>query len=72
VEFEFYQDCLDAFSQIKQALVSAPIVQPPDWMFPFVFMCDESDYAVGAMLGQQKEKVLVLPSMQAELSSVIS
>jgi hypothetical protein len=40
---------------LKSALVSAPIIQPPDWSQPFEIMCDASDYAVGAGLGQRKE-----------------
>ncbi|KFK22877.1 hypothetical protein AALP_AAs74748U000100, partial [Arabis alpina] len=40
------------------ALVSAPIVQPPDWTLPFEAMCDASDFAVGAVLGQKKDKKL--------------
>ncbi|KAJ9539017.1 hypothetical protein OSB04_031750 [Centaurea solstitialis] len=27
---------------------------PPDWDQPFEIMCDVSDYAVGAVLGQRK------------------
>ncbi|KAK9042696.1 hypothetical protein V6N11_017761 [Hibiscus sabdariffa] len=38
-------------------LVSAPIVEPPDWTLPFELMCDASDYAVGAVLGQRKGKI---------------
>jgi len=30
VKFEFTQECHDAFQLIKQALISAPIIQPPD------------------------------------------
>jgi len=58
VKFEFTQECHDAFQQIKQALISAPIVQPPDWDLPFEVMCDASDFAVGAVLGQRKDKKL--------------
>jgi len=58
VKFEFTQECHDAFEQIKQALISAPIVQPPDWDLPFEVMCDASDFAVGAVLGLRKDKKL--------------
>ena len=46
---------LFAFRRLKEALCSAPIMQPPDWSLPFEIMCDASDYAVGAFLGQRKE-----------------
>jgi len=58
VKFEFTQEFYDAFQQIKLALISAPIVQPPDWDLPFEVMCDASDFAVGAVLGQRKDKKL--------------
>ncbi|KAL0886207.1 hypothetical protein Bca101_010190 [Brassica carinata] len=53
--FSFDEDCLEAFKKIKGDLVSAPIVQPPDWDLPFEIMCDASDFAVGAVLGQKKD-----------------
>jgi hypothetical protein len=31
-------------------------MQAPDWSFPFEIMCDARDYAVGAILGQRKDK----------------
>jgi hypothetical protein len=55
VAFDFDEKCLEAFRTLKSALVSAPIIQPPDWSQPFKIMCDASDYAVGAILGQRKE-----------------
>ncbi|KAL1193559.1 putative mitochondrial protein [Cardamine amara subsp. amara] len=58
VTFEFGSDCLDAFQKIKSALVSAPIMQPPDWDFPFKVMCDASNFAVEAVLRQRKDKKL--------------
>ncbi|CAA7049343.1 unnamed protein product [Microthlaspi erraticum] len=39
-------------------MVSAPIVQAPNWDHPFEIMCDASDYAVGAVLGQKIDKKL--------------
>jgi hypothetical protein len=55
VAFDFDEKCLAAFWTLKCALVSAPIIQPPDWSQPFEIMCDASDYTVGAVLGQRKE-----------------
>ena len=54
IPFVFYDDCLEAFKTLKKALISAPIVQPPDWNLPFEIMCDASDYAVGVVLGQRQ------------------
>jgi hypothetical protein len=51
----FNEKCLVAFRTVKRALITAPIIQPPDWSQPFEITCDASDYAVGAMLGQRKE-----------------
>ncbi|CAM8986894.1 unnamed protein product [Rhodiola kirilowii] len=56
VPFEFTEECKAAFDDLKVALTSAPIIQAPDWTQPFEIMCDASDYAVGAVLGQRKEK----------------
>src|SRR4051812_24444146 len=52
------QDCKEAFEILKKALITAPIVQPPDWNLPFEIMCDASDFAVGAVLGQRVDKKL--------------
>ncbi|CAN6570903.1 unnamed protein product [Malus baccata var. baccata] len=56
VAFEFDEACSTAFKHLKDALTSAPIITPPDWSIPFELMCDASDYAIGAVLGQRKNK----------------
>ncbi|GJR00837.1 putative nucleotidyltransferase, ribonuclease H [Tanacetum coccineum] len=54
--FDFNESCLKAFNMLKQKLVEAPILQSPDWSKPFEIMCDASDYAAGAVLGQRADK----------------
>jgi hypothetical protein len=54
--FVFDDKCLDAFHILKKALISTPIIQPPDWSLPFEIMCDASDYAVRVVLGQTKDR----------------
>nr|GFB04786.1 hypothetical protein [Tanacetum cinerariifolium] len=45
-----------AFRTLKDKLTKAPILIAPNWDQPFELMCDASDYAVGAVLGQRIEK----------------
>ncbi|KAL6218691.1 hypothetical protein ACLB2K_011901 [Fragaria x ananassa] len=56
VPFHFDAECKEAFERLKTMLTSAPIMAPPDWSFPFKLMCDASDYAVGAVLVQRRDK----------------
>jgi len=56
VAFVFNEECMDAFNDLKTSLVSAPVITAPDWGQEFELMCDASDYAVGAVLGQRKGK----------------
>ena len=58
VSFEWSHECQTAFEKLKALLISALIMQPPDWTLPFELMCDASDYAIGAFLGQIKDKSL--------------
>ena len=58
VPFEFNEPCTNAFKLLKKKLISARIVVAPDWNLPFELMCDASNFAVGAVLGQREEKVL--------------
>ena len=55
--FEFDEQCVQAFSVLKDKLVSAPIVVAPDSDLPFELMCDTSDYAIGVVLGQKRERI---------------
>jgi len=54
--FEWTEHCEEAFVKLKKLLTSSPVIQPPEWSLPFEIMCDASDYAVGAVLGQKKDK----------------
>nr|XP_027086604.1 uncharacterized protein LOC113708340 [Coffea arabica] len=56
VAFEFDDKCERAFNKLKELLTSPPIIQPPDWNLPFEIMCEASDHAVGAVLGQRVGK----------------
>ncbi|KAI5328130.1 hypothetical protein L3X38_027526 [Prunus dulcis] len=55
--FEFDEICMKAFTTLKKELTSAPIIIAPDWSLPFEIMCDASDFAIGAVLGQKKNKL---------------
>ena len=52
VLFEFDGECLMAFEKLREILTTTPIIQPPNWSQPFKLMCDASDYAIGAVMGQ--------------------
>ena len=56
-KFHFDGSCQKAFEEIKLRLVEAPIMAKPDWNREFEIMCDASDFAMGAVLGQKEEKV---------------
>nr|GEZ04567.1 reverse transcriptase domain-containing protein [Tanacetum cinerariifolium] len=54
--FVFSKECINAFNTLKKKLTEAPILVVPDWNLPIELMCDASDYAIGAVLGQRKSK----------------
>ncbi|GKD80957.1 reverse transcriptase domain-containing protein, partial [Tanacetum coccineum] len=54
--FIFSTECIQAFQTLKTKLTEAPILIAPNWDLPFELMCDASDYAIGAVLGQRHEK----------------
>nr|GEV39141.1 reverse transcriptase domain-containing protein [Tanacetum cinerariifolium] len=55
--FFFSKECVEAFQTIKRKLTEAPILIAPGWDMPFELMCDASDFAIGAVLGQRQEKI---------------
>ena len=57
-DFIIEEEGKQAFMQLKQYLVKTPIRQTPNWDLPFKIMCDASDYAVRAVLGQRIDKKL--------------
>jgi len=48
VSFTFDAECMNSWEKFKRELISAP-----DWFKPFEIMCDVSDFAIGAVLGQR-------------------
>ena len=55
-KFEFDEECKCAFEEIKVRLIRAPIMAAPNWSKDFEIMCNASDYAMGAVLGQRIDK----------------
>ncbi|KAI8516381.1 hypothetical protein Bbelb_049620 [Branchiostoma belcheri] len=53
--FEWTQECDDAFSALKQHLVSAPILASPDFYKPFIVDTDASDVCIGGVLSQVQD-----------------
>nr|GEU60038.1 reverse transcriptase domain-containing protein [Tanacetum cinerariifolium] len=54
--FEFNDECQKAFELLKEKLTCAPVIVSPNWNILFELMCDASDFAVGAVLGQKDGK----------------
>ena len=54
--FDFNEDYLEVFNILKNQLINAQIMVAPDWNLPFELMRDVSDYAIGVVLGQRRDK----------------
>ena len=57
-KFYFDESCLKEFGELKENLVSAPIIISPDWIKSFEVICDASGVALGVLLGQRSDKIL--------------
>nr|GEU39048.1 reverse transcriptase domain-containing protein [Tanacetum cinerariifolium] len=53
--FFFSKEYVEAFQTLKIKLTKALILIAPDWDLPFELMCDASNFAIGAVLGQRQE-----------------
>ena len=68
-KFEWSIDCQTAFEELKNRLITAPILAYPDFSLPFLIFTDASNFAVGAILSQiqnGKEVVIAYASKQLE------
>ena len=53
VPFDFNDECFKSWGKLKHELISALIISAPNWAKPFEIMCDASDFAISAVLGQR-------------------
>ncbi|RDX94505.1 Retrovirus-related Pol polyprotein from transposon 17.6, partial [Mucuna pruriens] len=56
MDFVFDQPYMEAFQELKKRLTSTPILQAPNWEYPFKLMCDTSNSTLGVVLGQRVGK----------------
>ena len=54
-KFIWEKECQESFEELKSHLTTATIVRAPNWQLPFEVMCDASDLAIGAVLGQRED-----------------
>nr|GEY92157.1 reverse transcriptase domain-containing protein [Tanacetum cinerariifolium] len=50
------QRLYQSFPNVEEKLMEASILITPNWDLPFELMCDASDFAIDAVLGQRHEK----------------
>ncbi|GJS85174.1 reverse transcriptase domain-containing protein [Tanacetum coccineum] len=56
IEFVFSNECIKSFDILRNKLTIALVIIASNWNLDFELMCDASDYAVGAILGQRVDK----------------
>jgi len=55
--FELSHNCLQAFIKLKEKLTTTPIITVPYWSLPFEIMYDASDFTLGIVLEQRRNKI---------------
>ena len=58
-KFHFNESYLMEFGELKEKLVSAPIIISPNWSKPFEVMCDASGVALCVVLVKRREKSFI-------------
>ena len=53
--WDWTPECQSSFEQLKQALVSSPVLRPPDFSRKFTIYTDASAYAIGGILTQKDD-----------------
>ena len=67
VKYVWTPECDVAFNTLKERLVTAPVLTPPDESKPFEVLCDASLQGLGAVLMQEKKNCgLYLSSVEAQ------
>ena len=59
VKFVWSEDCVSAFQKLKSLLSSFPVLRSPNYDLPFVLAVDASAYAMGSVLLQEHDNVLL-------------
>ena len=57
IAFEWTDKCQKAFDEIKEKLMTAPILRTPDYDKEFTVTTDASDFAIGGVLSQEGHPV---------------
>ena len=55
IRFDWDKNCQRAFEQLKEQLLSAPVLAFPDLNGDYILYCDASDVGVGVVLTQKDE-----------------